>query len=189
MADRRKRKESDIVETAATVAVGAVAAYGCYKLCQSLFDTHTPRHNVHQSSANHHPQNSPSPSFGAAVSNAIGGVAAAHSGFKLCQSLLDALPVDEPQPIQAARPLQSMQAVRYPDVVQSHRHVIQPTRSEYNGRAPPPALTGENAIEALFALYGGYKLFQSVFGSSASDVVAVVDTTQKFQNALRQIRE
>lgn len=185
---RRSQKESDIVETAATVAVGAAAAYGVYKLFQSISKSPQQDAFVEQSSANQHHRDS-APSFGATVSNVIGNMQLAHSGFKLCETLLGALPQEEPQRTQSTHSSQPIQSARYPDPYQSDRASI-PSR---------PCISGADVVEKVQALYGGYKLCQSLFGSDSSNsnasrepifkAAAVIETEIQAEEALKKLKE
>lgn len=202
---RRNPRESDIVETAATVAVGAAAVYGCYKLCQSIFDSKpAPQQiNVRQSSADTHRRHDSSPSLGAKVSNAIDGMQLAYSGLKLCETVMDALPRDEPQRAQAARPLQSIHSPSYPHPIQSDQATsVLSTRNESSSRSvSAPKLSGEDVLNTMMAVHAGYKLCQSFFGSDTSNSnattanrrpmarVAVVETEAQSQEALKKLNE
>lgn len=186
--DRRKQKESDAVETAAKVAVGAAAAYGCYKLCQTIFDSKSvsaqssQRATVEQSSMH------PPPSLGDKVANVIDGMQLAYTGAKLCEAVMDALPRDDPpQRVQTTpRPLESVHSTLYPHLSSSYPHPIQPeqtilpaqreisNRGRYmpsveSSTASTPKLTGEDVVNAMKVMYTGYELFQSIFGTDSSD--------------------
>lgn len=196
--DRRNQRNRDIVETAATVAAGAAAAYGCYKVCQSLFDNNnTSEHTVDEFSANQRRRNSP-PSFGTTVSNIIGGMQLAHSGFKLCESLLEALPKEEPRPTPTS---ESSRSIHYPDLTQYHDRAIQPTRNETSARPP---LSGAELFGTMLDLYGEYRRCNSLLNSDDSsddvnssafdgyqpnDCAVVVETSNESQKALKKIKE
>lgn len=203
---QRKQKESDIVETAATIAVGAAAAYGCYKLYQTISESNPPptssqQVTVEQSSMNSSRRNDspPSQSFGARVSNAIGGMQLANSGRKLCETMMDAMP----QRAQSTQPLQSIHSTSYPHPVQSERPSSSTLNEGSNRSVAGPKLKGDDLLETMQAAYTGYKLCQSVFGNSDSANssavscnhrqptigVAVVETDQQSQDALQKIKE
>lgn len=191
---RRNPKETEYVETAAKVAIGAAAAYGCYKLYQSVVDSNpsSPPHqvNVEQSSVNrsrsHDSLPPPSPTLGAKVSNVIDGMHLA---------LRDAMPRDEFNQRNQSTPLQPLQSTH----PAAYPHPIQPDRPGF------PALddgshrnksTTENLLETVQAAYSGFKLYHSVLGGSDSSNhrqltyrAVVVETDQQSQEALKQIKE
>lgn len=198
---RRSERESDIVETAATIAVGAAAAYGCYKLYQSVSDSNRPQQVVvEESSMNSHRRDSPpQPSFGATVSNAIGGMQLAYTGSKLCESLLNAMQQEEPQRAQSNHSSQPIQSSLYPDLSQSERS-IPSTRIENKPSMSEPSSNGTKVMETMQALYGGYKLCQSLFGSKSSNSASgdyhqpklravVVETEKNANEALKNLEE
>ena len=200
---RRSQREPDIVETAATVAVGAAAAYGCYKLCESLFGPNQSQPSNVQSSANSIRHDPPPPSLGDTVSKAINGVSFAYNTFKLCETLLDALPQDDRQPTQSTRAPQPIQPALYPDLNRSDR-VILPTRNEASSSFSRPSVSGAEVIETMSMLHDGYKLCKSIFGSDSSNsnsnlascdhhqpitTPTVVETVEKSQEALKKLKE
>lgn len=204
---RRSQKESDDVEKVATVAVGtavgAVAAYGCYKLCQSMFDSNRPQ-RTEQPSVNSRNRDSPS-SFGATVSNVIDSMQLAYNGMRLYETISEALPQEQPQRAQTTHSAHS--PFLYPDLNPNRnpsRHVNLSTNNVNNPSGSRPSVSGADVVETMQALYSGYKLCQSLFGSDSSQSnsnvatcahrqpifrAVVVETQQKAQEALKTLKK